>query len=710
MATVALTRVVMATALSVVVALVGGHVFDEFLIEFVAGPVLVGAAVAATLRVARTWRIVATALVGVVGVIATVVVAGGGVTDVVPGVRSGPRRLLSTEWPSPLEATMISTVALLLTVSAVVSVLLAAEPRWRLAPLGPPLVALVLIAALGAPVRPATVVLIAAAVLGMMLAAVDPRAPTTAAEVGRVPRLGPDRAVVTTAVVVAAVSALVAGSLAWADRADPRETAEADASAVLLDPIEATIALRSADPPVSLLTIDDRSLLSRPAMPGRWRTAAFDSYDGQRWVPDLELRPIGGRLALVEPGPDSIRYEIRFDSDDIDLVPFPGRPIAVDRDVETDVARVAVRVAPAPSVGDVVLVDSEVAPTIAALDTMVIAARPVDDRAATFTDRAELLAGAGSPPEQLGRIARTMREQWDLDPQAPGGGQQQALLERFVTDTQRGTREQFVAAFVLMARSLGVDARIATGFDVPPEERASRFTLRSDHAEVWPEIGLADGTWVAYDPVPEREATDDTEPEPQPESQSPAAAQPPIAPPAEDETEDEEVVLDEDRDGDGWGTLGTWVVRGAVLGGLTLTPIVLAIGAIVAIKWSRRRRRLTVADAAGRVRGAWANTTDVFVDAGVTIARAWTDDRIADQAAVLAPSIHHESRRLAAMSSSVTFGRPSRDDVQRLASDAAATADRIAATIASGLTRRQRIRWRLSLRSLRARTRSPVVP
>ena len=53
---------------------------------------------------------------------------------------------------------------------------------------------------------------------------------------------------------------------------------------------------------------------------------------------------------------------------------------------------------------------------------------------------------------------------------ASGSGQQLALIQRFVETTNRGTEEQFVTAFVLLARSLGVDARVATGFVVPPDE------------------------------------------------------------------------------------------------------------------------------------------------------------------------------------------------------------------------------------------------
>ena len=57
-----------------------------------------------------------------------------------------------------------------------------------------------------------------------------------------------------------------------------------------------------------------------------------------------------------------------------------------------------------------------------------------------------------------------MREEFVLDSKVQGGGLQQALIDRFLRDTQRGTAEQFATAFVLLARSLGIEARVATGF------------------------------------------------------------------------------------------------------------------------------------------------------------------------------------------------------------------------------------------------------
>jgi hypothetical protein len=106
------------------------------------------------------------------------------------------------------------------------------------------------------------------------------------------------------------------------------------------------------------------------------------------------------------------------------------------------------------------------------------------------------------------------------------------------------------------------------------------------------------------------------------------------------------------------------------------------------------------------VRGAWANTTDSLIDAGLSIAPSWTDDTIALHAASVAASMPHEARRLAAMSTAMTFGRV--DDAPRLVEDALMMSAAVDAAIRSSRTVWQRFRWRLSLRSILPATRSPV--
>ena len=165
----------------------------------------------------------------------------------------------------------------------------------------------------------------------------------------------------------------------------------------------------------------------------------------------------------------------------------------------------------------------------------------------------------------------------------PGGGQQLALIERFIVDTHRGTHEQFVTAFVLLARSLGFDARVATGFVVPPAASKSPLRLTSEMASVWPEVQFDDVGWVAFDPVPTQQSNDDDAPQPPPEAQTPAAAQPPIAPPTDDVDTVDDQVVDVTTNAGRWTGIRRWLVRGASVASISLLPFLLAIGAIVGL-------------------------------------------------------------------------------------------------------------------------------
>jgi hypothetical protein len=253
---------------------------------------------------------------------------------------------------------------------------------------------------------------------------------------------------------------------------------------------------------------------------------------------------------------------------------------------------------------------------------------------------------------------------------------------------------------------------VVTGFVVPPDELTAPLVVDSTHATSWPEVRLDDlepgaDPWLALDPVPPRPEPTEDEPPPPPDAQSPAAAQPPIPPPADEADDDEDRTTEAVDDSGRWDAIVGWALRVAGVTSLGLLPLVVVVSTILLLKWRRRRRRFRLADPARRIRGAWANVTDSLVDAGLTVRPSWTDDRIAVAGARLAPGARHELRRLAAMSSAVTFGP--RDDAWRLVEDATATSRSIDDAVRAGRTRWQRIRWRLSLRSLRRNSRSPVV-
>jgi uncharacterized membrane protein YjdF len=706
-----LIRIAIAGAMSVVLAMIATRAFDTMVWALVVPPLLV--TVAAGLlrrhRAAVRWPVTIAAVP--LGAVVAGLWSGGNRGDIASGFVEGWRRLLSTEWPSPRDPQVIVAVAFLLGLVAATTAELAGRRRLRLAPLAVMSVGLTAAMSIAAPRPASTWALIAlgagAAALMLLPSGEDART--------RIRTLLGERSLPFVLVALAIAGIASSTALAWNDRADPRHTERADTTAALLDPIEEMIALRHSEPPSDLYRITDRSTLIGRSLPTRWRIAAFDEYDGQRWLPTVTLRPIGTRLGLPEPSrrdaPPPIAFDVDLLSDDFDLVPLPGRALTVDTGsrsgVETDPERTVVRLRQPGRPGTTVRVTAEVAPRLAAGGNNVVATRQVDETAGGLLEAARGLAGdGGTVLDQLSRIEQAMHERWSLDDNAPGG-LQLALIERFVTEQQSGTEEQFVTAFVLMARSLGVDARVATGFAVPADELQAPLELRSTHAAAWPEVLLEGRGWLAYDPTPERVNTDARGQPPSPAAQSPAAAQPPILPPADQTSDDADQARPTETEGRRWGTVRTWLVRAGAIGGVAVLPFALVIGTVLVLKAVRRRRRLRTRDPARRIVGAWANTTDSLIDAGLTIAPAWTDQRIAESAeTAVALTLPDDMHRLAANATAMTFGNTAL--ATELVDDSVASWRTIEAAIRREMTIWERIRWRLSLRSLRRRTRTPV--
>ena len=131
---------------------------------------------------------------------------------------------------------------------------------------------------------------------------------------------------------------------------------------------------------------------------------------------------------------------------------------------------------------------------------------------------------------------------------------------------------------------------------------------------------MTDGTWVAFDPVPEGEAAPTTPPVAEPEVQTPAAPQPPIAAPPEVDNESPDAETDTtDTSSTGLSEAAVWGVRIGLGVGVLLVPLLVAAGAIIGTKYLRRRRRRRADEASERIRGAWASATDDLVDAGLRI-------------------------------------------------------------------------------------------
>lgn len=703
-------RVVLVAALGAVVSIAAGDVFDarEWALLIVPAAVgLVGLVLVGRSRLTQA----AGAVVAVIGsVIAVAFLAGGDLDDARDAFTAGPQRLLTTEWPSPSRPDLLATVAVGTALLFALATALAKSARLHLSPLLPILVAYSLVVALSAPGGARLGWLLPLGVLAVLFALFRP-----GVDLGeRWNLVRGERQAIPVALSVFALTAGLALPLGFDERADPRRDDDPERTIRLIDPIEATLALQAIDPPEVLHVAE---LAPGSGAPTRWRTAALTEYDGRRWEPNLELRAIGTRLA--DDGPTDVSGTLEFARSDLQLVPLPGEPVLVDAEIDTDPDRTIVRLADRPDPGLVVTVRSRPPATTADTAGSAVARRTVDETVTGLTELANTLVVDNSPdgvepPDLLSRlrvIESSMREDFVLDSEVPGGGLQRGLISIFLRDTRRGTAEQFVTSFVLLARSLSADARVATGFIVDPssfvvdDDGSLVVDLSSSDAAVWPEVNIG-GTWVPFDPVPAEEASDLEPDVVEPPAQTPAQPQPPVPPPPES-TEEPEVTdtVEETESDDAIPAVVVVGLRAAAVIGALLVPIALAVLLILGVKWRQRRRRLR-GPPNERIRGAWSVATNRLVDAGMSVTAASTNDEIAESGAEIAPTADREIHRLATLASAATFGSPARADL--LVDDANSCLGQVETSLGASRTRWQRLRWRLSLRSLRRSTRSPV--
>ncbi|SCF02519.1 transglutaminaseTgpA domain-containing protein [Micromonospora mirobrigensis] len=173
---------------------------------------------------------------------------------------------------------------------------------------------------------------------------------------------------------------------------------------------------------------------------------------------------------------------------------------------------------------------------------------------------------------------------------------------------QRGTSEQFAAAYAVLGRLTGLPTRVVVGFRTRGDG-----PVRAADAYAWPEVLFTGVGWVPFDPLPQpddrpRPVEEDFRPKPETPPPSPSRAPTPVpsATPAASAVAEPPAR-----------TAG--VSRVALVGGGAGGLLLLVGGvllALVALRRSRSTARLRRGDPADRIAGAWREVTDALRLAG----------------------------------------------------------------------------------------------
>ncbi|MEU9514322.1 DUF3488 and transglutaminase-like domain-containing protein [Micromonospora sp. NPDC048169] len=376
--------------------------------------------------------------------------------------------------------------------------------------------------------------------------------------------------------------------------------------------------------------------------PPRIRLAVLSDYDGVTWRVGATYRNAGRILPAAEPPPGTGTDEVR---QQITVGDLTGRLLpAVPTPREVTGARVAYD----PATGTLIRPEGlapglryEVSsirerPDVNLLSTANVPAGDEVARVLRVADGApeplrrlatQLAESNGAPYARADAIATFLAEHYRVTADAPSGHAYPNLAFFLFGPRngggQRGTSEQFAAAFAVLGRLAGLPTRVVVGF-----EPRGDGPVRAADAYAWPEV-LFDGVgWVPFDPMPRpdsepRPVEEDFRPKPEdpPPSEVPApteepSATPPAAAPAPG------------RDESGLGT-PLLVVDG--VGGLALL-----VGAVLAVLYAMRRRltrsRLEAGDPQARVAGAWRELTDALRLAGHPVGPDLTAAEVAERA------------------------------------------------------------------------------
>lgn len=113
---------------------------------------------------------------------------------------------------------------------------------------------------------------------------------------------------------------------------------------------------------------------------------------------------------------------------------------------------------------------------------------------------AELSTPESNPFDQAVAIERYLRRfPYTLDVPAPPTDQD--IADYFLFDLQKGYCDYYATAMVVMARSAGLPARLATGYIGGSPQSDGQYQVTEDLAHSWPQIYFPGYGWIDFEPT-----------------------------------------------------------------------------------------------------------------------------------------------------------------------------------------------------------------
>ena len=447
-----------------------------------------------------------------------------------------------------------------------------------------------------------------------------------------------------------------------------------------ITPLATVQSQQVADPPQPLFTVSGEG-----ARTHLLRVAALDEFDGATWTaPHDQFLPAGHQLPTdpLLTGGSPITLHVQVTGLESPFLPIAGTPTTLDGQDLGYAARSAVL---ATGAGSTAPFDYTVTGLVASYDALppdAVVAAPPDESdylalppppAVLSQIATQITDGAATPYGKLLLLAAYLKAQpYDLTAR-PGEsyGAITRMLAKAHPGDDDGFAEQHASAFAVLARILGIPARVAVGYLVDPAQLVSGqdivVTTRSAHA--WAEVPIDGFGWVPFETVDLGSA--------------------PVSIPAQDE----QAAPDLERAGPiqvsdsttthpgdtGPGGVAA-VLQGTAIGGFVLVLVMVLTAALIVMEKGRRRwRRRHAGTPSARVVGAWREVEDRLLERGVRSPRSASAADTAAAAITALGTPADAARRLAPMVGAALFApeEPDPDTVR----EAWTTADRLRADL-----------------------------
>ncbi|MDE3167024.1 MAG: DUF3488 domain-containing protein, partial [Acidobacteriota bacterium] len=262
---------------------------------------------------------------------------------------------------------------------------------------------------------------------------------------------------------------------------------------------------------------------AQPVGPLKWRGGVLDDFDGRRWSvsgPGMERMEVADDHVDLVPSGDRrpgrrVNYHVDLEPVDTDVLFFAGTPETMDVRARQlyragdavyrlghpsprglrydaysrleDLPETAAAMYPAPVLG---LEERQRALELPRLD----------GRIARLAQ--EYAAGAATDLERARSVERHLRGDYGYTLRLPEKEAADPLAD-FLFRRRKGHCEYFASAMAVMLRTLGIPARLATGFQGGVYNPVTELWLvRASDAHSWVEAWIPGRGWTTFDPTP----------------------------------------------------------------------------------------------------------------------------------------------------------------------------------------------------------------